>query len=112
MRQANDGMVFIGMKGTVLGLDRATGREIWRTPVKGRDFVNLVLDDGVLYATARGEVFCLDPATGRVCWRNPLRGMGWGLVSIATPGSSPLIPIAQIHAEEAARQQAADQAAM
>jgi hypothetical protein len=62
-----------------------------------------VLDDGVLYATARGEVFCLDPATGGVFWNNPLRGMGWGLVSIATPGSSPGIPLAQIRADEARR---------
>jgi len=65
------------------------------------------------YATARGEVFCLDPATGRVCWNNPLRGLGWGLVSIATAGSSSVVPMAQIHAEEAARRAAAaNQAAM
>jgi outer membrane protein assembly factor BamB len=112
MRQTTGTMVFIGMKGTVLGLDRSTGREVWRTPLKGSEFVNLVLDAGVLYATARGEVFCLDPETGGVCWRNPLRGLGWGLVSVATPGESSMVPVAQIQAEEAARRRAANQAAV
>ena len=112
MRPTNDGLVFLGIKGTVVALERSTGREVWRTPLKGSEFVNLVLDDGVLYATARGEIFCLDPTTGEVCWHNPLRGMGWGLVTIATPGRSSMAPIAQIHVEEAARRRAANQAAM
>ena len=113
MQQPRYPVVFIGVKGTVVALDRATGREVWRTPLKGSEFVNLVLDDGVLYATARGEVFCLDPATGRICWNNPLRGLGWGLVSIATAGSSSVVPMAQIHVEHAARRvAAANQAAM
>jgi outer membrane protein assembly factor BamB len=107
MQQTSYPMVFVGVKGTVMALDRATGREVWRTPLTRGDFVNLVLDDGVLYATARGEIFCLDPLTGRVYWNNPLRGMGYGLVSIATPAGSSLIPVAQIHAEEAARRAAA-----
>jgi outer membrane protein assembly factor BamB len=110
-RPTNDGLVFLGIKGTVVALERSTGREVWRTPLKGSDFVNLVLDDGALYATARGEIFCLDPATGAVCWRNPLRGMGRGLVTIATPGGSSMVPMAQVHAEDAARRHAANQAA-
>jgi outer membrane protein assembly factor BamB len=76
-------MVFIGIKGTVLSLDRATGEEIWRTKLKG-DFVNLVLQDGSLYATASGELFCLDPASGEIRWHNQLKGLGMGIVSIAT----------------------------
>jgi outer membrane protein assembly factor BamB len=54
-------LIFIGIKGTVVALDRATGSEVWRSELKGKDFVNVVLQDGDLYATTKGEVFCLDP---------------------------------------------------
>ena len=83
----NVSLLFIGIKGTVLALDRATGREVWRTRVKGSDFINVVLDGGGLYATTQGEIFALDPATGEVLWHNKLEGLGLGLVSIAS--SSP-----------------------
>ena len=39
-------MVFIGIKGTVLALDRATGQEVWRSKLKGASFVNVILDGG------------------------------------------------------------------
>jgi outer membrane protein assembly factor BamB len=81
---ATSGLLFIGIKGSAIALDRATGEVAWSTPLKGSDFVNVALLDGDLYATARGEVYCLDPATGRVRWTNPLTGYGWGLISIAT----------------------------
>jgi outer membrane protein assembly factor BamB len=83
-------MVFIGIKGTVLALDRATGQEVWRTPLKG-DFVNVVLVDGDLYATASGELFCLDPATGHIRWQNGLKGLGRGLITIATAGNQQVL---------------------
>lgn len=76
--------LFIGIKGTVLALDRSSGREIWRSELKGGDFVNVVLDDDDLFASTKGEVFCLDPDTGRIRWRNELKGLGLGLVTIAS----------------------------
>ena len=63
--------VSIGIKGTVVALDRATGQEVWRSNLRGSDFVNVVLQDADLYATAGGELFCLDPTTGRIKWHNP-----------------------------------------
>ena len=42
--------VFIGIKGTVLALDRATGQGMWRSKLKGAEFVNVVLQDGDLFA--------------------------------------------------------------
>jgi outer membrane protein assembly factor BamB len=80
-------LVFIGIAGTVVALDRATGTEIWRSPLKGGDFVNVALQGGELYATAKGELFCLDPSTGHIRWNNPLKGFGTGLMTIATPGT-------------------------
>jgi len=80
-------VVFIGIKGTVLALDRATGQEVWRTPLKGGDFVNVALDEGELYAATKGELFRLDPATGAVLWQNGLRGLGRDLLTIASSGA-------------------------
>jgi outer membrane protein assembly factor BamB len=89
---AQPSLVFIGIGGNVVALDKSTGQEVWRTALKGRDFVNVVLQDGDLYATNKGELFCLDPATGRIRWQNPLKGLGWGLITIANaPGQQSVV---------------------
>ncbi len=80
---AQSSLLFIGVQGTVLAIDRATGQEVWRSHLKGSDFVNVVLEDGDLYAATHGELYCLDVATGRTRWHNPLKGLGWGLITIA-----------------------------
>jgi outer membrane protein assembly factor BamB len=85
MAQGNT--LFIGIKGTVLALDRVSGQEIWRTDLLRSEFVNLVLQDGDLYAATAGELYCLDPATGRTRWHNQLKGLGRGLIAIAQSGS-------------------------
>ena len=102
MAKFNEKIVFAGIKGKALALDRVTGREIWRTELKGSDFVNLVLDGDELFATTRGEVFCLDPATGRIRWNNPLKGLGWGLVTIATPEASSVAVMAEYRRQQEA----------
>jgi outer membrane protein assembly factor BamB len=84
MTQTNS--IFVGIKGSVVALDRSTGSELWRSELGG-DFVNVVRQDGDLYAAAKGELFCLDPATGSIRWQNPLKGLGRGLVTIAISGS-------------------------
>jgi outer membrane protein assembly factor BamB len=101
---AKSSLLFIGIKGTVLALDRATGQQVWATKLKGGDFVNVVSEDGDLYATNKGEIFCLDPATGQIRWSNPLKGYGWGLVSIASAdrGQSVLIRAKQMQDEQEA----------
>ena len=75
--------IFIGGRGTVLAIDRTSGQEVWRSRLKGRDFVNVVLNGGDLYAATRGELYCLDVAAGNVRWHVPLKGLGGGLVTIA-----------------------------
>lgn len=94
--------LFIGMKGTVVALDRATGSELWRTSLKGSDFVNVVLDQGQLYATTKGELFALDPATGHIRWQNSLQGLGRGLVTIATAQSGVTVMEEKRRADQAA----------
>lgn len=78
--------VIIGISGTVLALDCGTGNEVWRTSLKGSDFVNAVLHDDCVYAATKGELFCLDRTTGAIRWRNALAGLGRGLVTIASSG--------------------------
>ena len=75
--------IFIGIRGTVLAIDRASGDTRWSTSLKGADFVNVALQDGDLFASSNGRLYRLDPATGAIAWCNELPGLGWGLVSIA-----------------------------
>jgi outer membrane protein assembly factor BamB len=77
-------LVFIGIKGSVVALNRATGQQVWTTHLKGSDFVNILLQDGAVLASCYGEIFCLDPLTGIRMWHNPLKGFGTGLATIAT----------------------------
>ena len=80
-------LVFIGIKGSVVALNRATGELVWKADLKGSQFVNVVADGGMLFATTWGEVFCLDPLTGNRLWHNRLKGFGTDLATIATGDS-------------------------
>jgi outer membrane protein assembly factor BamB len=102
--------IFIGIHGDVIALDRGTGEQLWKTNLKGGDFVNVLLDGDRVLAATKGEIFCLDAATGQVLWHNELPGAGWGVVTIATASgsSSPLPPIR----EKQRRDEAASTAAV
>jgi len=100
-------LVFIGIKGSVVALNCATGEQIWATHLKGSDFVNLVLEDRAVLASCCGEIFCLDPFTGNARWHNPLKGFGRGLATIATTqnpgtGATPVLVEKRRRDEEAA----------
>jgi outer membrane protein assembly factor BamB len=82
--------VFVGLKGTVLAIDRTSGQTQWSTELKGSDFVNVSVVDGDLYAACRGRIYRLDPDSGTIQWCNELPGLGWGLVTIA--GGSQIAP--------------------
>jgi outer membrane protein assembly factor BamB len=72
-------LVFIGIKGSVVALNRATGQQVWATHLKGSDFVNVVLQDGAVLASCYGEIFCLDSLTGTGCGTTRSRALarGW-----------------------------------
>ena len=95
-------VIYLGIKGAVLALNRSTGEEIWRMELKGSDFVNVVLDGDQLYATTKGEIFCLDATTGEPRWYNNLPGMGVGLISIATPSGSQVLSAQETRQRQAA----------
>ncbi|MEI7947469.1 MAG: PQQ-binding-like beta-propeller repeat protein [bacterium] len=86
MRQED--MLFVGIKGRVLALDRNSGATLWETKVKGGafgdSFVNLFFDRGSVFAATQGVLFCLDATTGRIQWENPLKGCGYGIATLAS----------------------------
>jgi hypothetical protein len=79
-------IIYLGVRGSAVAIDSATGQVIWSTPLKGAEFVNVVLDGNNLFATTRGEIFCLDPEGGGIRWHNSLKGYGLGLITIAGEG--------------------------
>lgn len=82
MAHLSKSLVFAGIKGHVVALDRLSGGEIWRAKLKSTGFVNLSTDGRALYAATAGEVYCLDPVTGAILWTNPMKRLGLGLVSL------------------------------
>jgi outer membrane protein assembly factor BamB len=80
---ARTSAVFVGVRGTVLAIDRSSGETLWETELKGSDFVDVMMVDGDLFAASKGRLYRLDPAGGAILWVNDLPGLGWGIVSIA-----------------------------
>jgi len=76
-------LVFVGIKGSVVALNRETGEQVWVARLLSTDFVNVVVEDERIFATTNGEIWCLDPVTGDVLWHNRLKGYGTGLATIA-----------------------------
>ena len=100
-------LVFIGIKGSVLALNRTTGGQVWATHLKGSDFVNLLVQNETLLASCHGEIFRLDPLTGKGLWHNPLKGFGTGLATMATgdnlgSGNTPVLAEKRRRDEQAA----------
>jgi outer membrane protein assembly factor BamB len=79
-------VIYLGIKGSVIAMDAATGQQLWTVHLKGSGFVNVLLDGDNLYGTTMGEIFCLDPRTGDGRWHNKLTGFGYGLISVAGEG--------------------------
>ncbi|HEY2432855.1 MAG TPA: PQQ-binding-like beta-propeller repeat protein [Vicinamibacterales bacterium] len=97
--------LFVGARGTVIAVDRATGDTIWTADLKGGEFVEAMIVDGDLFAASKGRLYRLDPATGDVLWRNDLPGLGWGIVTIA--GARPAAAAETVRRDRAAAAAAA-----
>ena len=85
-------------------IDAATGSELWRTKLKGADFVTVGNDDERVYAATKGELFALEPHTGTIVWGNKLKGLGLGLTAVLTnAGASDLSGAAKRLADQQAQ---------
>jgi outer membrane protein assembly factor BamB len=85
-RSDGSGLVFVGLAGKVLALNRDTGEVVWtwsdrENPMRG--FVSVLVDGDRLMVGVNGYLTCLDFA-GSELWRNPLKGMGIGVTCIAS----------------------------
>ena len=74
-------ILVIGIGGHAVGIDPATGTEVWRTKLKGSDIVTVHDAGQHVFAGAGGVLFCLETGTGQILWNNQLRGLGRGLIA-------------------------------
>ena len=74
-------ILVIGIGGHAVGIDPATGVELWRTKLKGSDIVTVYDAGQHVFAGASGVLFCLEKATGSRLWDNQLKGLGMGLIT-------------------------------
>lgn len=84
MARPSASLLFVGIRGQVVALNRGSGEEVWRTKLKGYGFVQVMRDADFVYAATRGELFCLHPNSGSVVWHNELKGLGLDLASISS----------------------------
>lgn len=103
-----DQLIFVGLNGYALALDRDTGEIVWSNDKMKSGYVSLLLDGDRLIASTNGYIYCLSPLTGEIQWNNPLKGYGMGAPTalISVRGSS-LQLLAQQAAAEAAQASAA-----
>jgi glucose dehydrogenase len=105
---AIDRLVFVGLNGYVVALDRDTGQIVWSNNELKSGYVTLLLDGDRLVVSTNGYLFCLDPLTGRVLWNNRMSGYGRGaptsLISVRGQSSQTVI-------QQAAEATGAEQAA-
>jgi outer membrane protein assembly factor BamB len=88
-----DQLVFVGLNGYALALDRDTGQIVWSNDEMKSGYVTLLLDGDRLVVSTNGYIFCLDPLTGRTMWSNPLSGYGTdptALASVRGQGANPM----------------------
>jgi outer membrane protein assembly factor BamB len=99
--------IYIGAKGHVVGLEAASGRELWRTKLRGMGFVTTGLVEERVIAATGGHLYGLDPSTGSILWHNELKGLGLGLVSLAGLDGGSSFEAAAIKTEQQRRNAAA-----
>jgi outer membrane protein assembly factor BamB len=108
-----DQLVFVGLNGYALALDRETGEIVWSNNEMKSGYVTLLLDGDRLIVSTNGYMYCLDPLTGQTLWHNPLKGYGAGAPTSLTSvrGQSMHALMAQAAAAVAAGSSAASSSA-
>ncbi len=71
-------LVFVGLNGYAIALDRDTGEIVWSNNELKSGYVTLLLDGDRLIVSTNGFLFCLDPLTGQILCKNPMKGYGMG----------------------------------
>src|SRR5579862_5229178 len=99
-------LIFVGLNGYAVALDRETGEIVWSNNEMKSGFVTLLLDGDRLIVSTNGYIYCLDPLTGQIVWNNPLKGFGMGAPTsmISVRGQSSQTVVEQAAAAIAASQ--------
>src|SRR3954471_18712838 len=101
-----DQVVFVGLNGYAVALNRETGQIVWSNDQMKSGYVTLLLDGDRLIVSTNGYIYCLDPLTGQILWHNPMKGYGAGaptsLVSVRGQSSQTVIEQAAAAAAAAA----------
>jgi outer membrane protein assembly factor BamB len=89
-----DQLIFVGLNGYALALDRDSGDIVWSNNQMKGGYVTLLLDGDRLIVSTNGYIYRLDPLTGEILWHNPLKGYGGGaptaLVSVRVQANQQL----------------------
>ncbi len=92
---ALDQLVFVGLNGYAVALDRDTGDIVWSNDQMKSGYVTMLLDGDRLIVSTNGYIFCLHPLTGDILWQNTMKGYGSGaptsLVSVRGQSSQDVI---------------------
>jgi outer membrane protein assembly factor BamB len=108
MRLLSD-LVFVGLNGYAVALDRETGEVVWSNDQMKSGYVTFLLDGDQLIVSTNGYIYCLDPLTGKILWHNPMKGYGSGTPTslISVRGQSSQLVLEAAAAAIAAQQSAA-----
>ncbi len=98
-----DQLVFVGLNGYAVALDRDTGEIVWSNNDLKSGYVTLLLDGDRLVVSTGGYLFCLDPLTGKILWNNEMKGYGLAAPTalVSVRGQSQQV-VAQAAAQQAA----------
>ena len=93
-------LLVVGVKGRVLGINRANGDRMWETQLKGYGIVNVYVEPDRIYAATRGELYSLDPRSGNILWRNKMKGLGYGMLCFGYDPANQAVQAAVIAAQQ------------
>ena len=97
-----DQLIFVGLNGWAVALDRDTGEIVWSNDQMKSGYVTLLLDGDRLIVSTNGYIYALDPLTGEILWHNPMKGYGGGTPTslISVRGQSSQAVVEQAAAEQ------------
>ena len=106
-----DQVIFVGLNGYALALNRDTGEIVWSNDQMKAGYVTLLLDGDRLIASTNGYMYCLDPLNGSIVWHNPLKGYRAGAPTgiVSARGQTSQTVIEQAAAAAAAYMETANQ---
>ncbi|HTI68956.1 MAG TPA: PQQ-binding-like beta-propeller repeat protein [Candidatus Limnocylindria bacterium] len=82
-----EAILYVGMAGSVVALEKSTGQTLWRRNLKSSGAVLILVEGNVIYASTCGHLFAINATTGEPLWQNEMRGCGFGMATLATQSS-------------------------